>query len=265
MGISSHHSRSAWLPYRLCFGKGSRADRCAVAYKFQAQQRWRIPCASRPGGCGARIHPAFPAQEEDVSFGLIGGDPTFAYPLAHPTPGAPNETIAPRTKPVTFSPPSGMFKDSLRVALTTATPGAQIFYTINGATPSPVTGILYTAPISLWQPRACELLRSPATSRAPSVARITRGSAQIVGLHIGAPAARHREFRPGRYSSKRVERQWFGVQQVSATDGLLGGVRAGGLDRNIWRCAADARPHRHPWARRLFDDMESETIQRRID
>lgn len=168
-----------------------------------------------PVGVVHAFSPAFPAQEEDVSFGLIGGDPALAYPLAHPTPGAPNETIAPRTKPVTFSVPGGTFTGSLSVTLATATPDAQIFYTINGTTPSPAAGTLYTTPLSL---AATTRLRAVAFANgqqsAISGAHYMRLSADLSAYTSALPLLVIENFGQGVIPQKGWSGNGSGVQQV---------------------------------------------------
>ncbi|HEX5176097.1 MAG TPA: CotH kinase family protein, partial [Chthoniobacteraceae bacterium] len=116
---------------------------------FKLNRDGEFLALSGPNGVAQQFSPAFPVQAEDVSFGIIGGDPALAFSLARPTPGAANETSSPPPKPVQFSAPSGTFTGSLTVTLTTTTSGAQIFYTTNGAAPSPTTGALYTGPLAV--------------------------------------------------------------------------------------------------------------------
>jgi hypothetical protein len=47
-----------------------------------------------------------------------------------------------------FDPASGNFSSSPAVSISTTTPGAQIFYTLDGSTPNPGTSALYTGPLS---------------------------------------------------------------------------------------------------------------------
>lgn len=55
---------------------------------------------------------------------------------------------APATAPPTFSPPPGAFSAAQTVALSSATPGAAIYYTIDGSTPT-TASTLYTAPLAI--------------------------------------------------------------------------------------------------------------------
>lgn len=93
--------------------------------------------------------PEFPAQTQDVSYGVIGGDLTAVQWMGIPTPGGVNDTTLPAPRPVVFSESSRMFTGSLSVVLTSAQNGAEIYYTTDGSPPSSSQGTLYASPISL--------------------------------------------------------------------------------------------------------------------
>ena len=90
--------------------------------------------------------PAFPAQHTDVSYGRgSAGDTGF---FLSPTPGSANGTaLAGFVADTVFSVRRGTFTAPVQVALSTATPGAEIRYTLNGTTPL-ATSALYTAPLT---------------------------------------------------------------------------------------------------------------------
>jgi Chitobiase/beta-hexosaminidase C-terminal domain/Lamin Tail Domain len=92
--------------------------------------------------------PAFPAMDPDRSFGPVGAGSQF---FLSPTPGLPNSGPAGRgfVKVVSASPQRGFYSVPISVSLSTATPGASIFYTTNGATPTASTGFPYLAPLVL--------------------------------------------------------------------------------------------------------------------
>ena len=105
----------------------------------------------RPDGVTAAFEyaPQFPEQSEDVSYGLARPD---AAPDEHafftrPTPGQPNQPTTPTSalSPV-FSHESQTFAGSITVALSAASPTAQIRYTTNGSTPSAASP-LYAGPV----------------------------------------------------------------------------------------------------------------------
>lgn len=96
----------------------------------------------------AAIHayaPEFPPQDEDVSFGLTGADPSLSGFMANATPGAANDPTPPLPARVEFSAPSGILSAPLAVTLTSATPGAVIYYRLNNA----AAATLYTVPLNV--------------------------------------------------------------------------------------------------------------------
>jgi nucleoid-associated protein YgaU len=58
-------------------------------------------------------------------------------------------TITGAVAAVRFSPAAGTFDAETQVTLSTATEGAQIYYTMDGTDPTPGTGTLYTGPVSI--------------------------------------------------------------------------------------------------------------------
>ena len=79
-----------------------------------------------------------------------------------PTPGKPNsgepdaEAFVADTK---FNPNRGFYDRPFPLEITTATPGASIYYTLNGSEPSPSNGTLYTGPLTI---RKTETVRAVA-------------------------------------------------------------------------------------------------------
>jgi hypothetical protein len=93
--------------------------------------------------------PAFPAQREDVSYGILGGDPAFPRYMGIPTPGtANNETPAPPPA-VLFSVASGLFVDPFAVSLSTPIAVDEIRFTLDGSVPGATNGAIYTTPIAI--------------------------------------------------------------------------------------------------------------------
>ncbi len=82
--------------------------------------------------------PKFPPQFEDVSYGEEGYDHQY---YAHPTPGGPN--LVQFTADPVFSVERGFYDDSFNLEITTATPGAEIYYTTDGSEPSETNGTLF--------------------------------------------------------------------------------------------------------------------------
>lgn len=168
-----------------------------------------------PGGVIHAFTPTFPPQEEDESFGLIGGDPALAYPFGNPTPGAANDTAPPKPRPVVFSAPSGPFTGSLTVTLSTPTPGAQILYSMNGAAPSQATGVLYTAPLAIsatTRVRALAIVNGEASDI--TAAHYLRFAADLSGYSSPLPLLVIENFGQGVIPQKGWSGNGSGVRQV---------------------------------------------------
>jgi len=112
---------------------------------FRISKEGEYLALTNTGGVLHAFAPEFPPQDEDVSFGLTGADPVLSGFMANATPGAPNAPSPPRPARVEFSEPSGMLTVPLSVTLTSATPGAAIYYKLNNA----ANGTLYTAPLNI--------------------------------------------------------------------------------------------------------------------
>ena len=91
--------------------------------------------------------PEFPAQRNDHSFGrdLFG---VLRY-FDRPTPGGPNgaSSIHGVVEPVHFSSGRGHYTQPFNLALTCATPGAQIRFTTDGSVPTLNNGQIYRDPL----------------------------------------------------------------------------------------------------------------------
>ncbi len=89
----------------------------------------------------------FPPQTSDHSYGVTAGVPGF---YKTPTPNAPNGTRYDGVvEDTVFSVRRGFYSAAQSVAITCATPGAQIRYTTNTSAPTATTGTVYTAPINV--------------------------------------------------------------------------------------------------------------------
>jgi len=92
------------------------------------------------------LSPAYPPQDEDVSYGRVGGGYDF---FVGPTPGAVNDTSPGALGPdVVFNTPPQSFTGSISVTLSTSSPTAEIRYTTDGSLPDQSSS-LYTAPFTL--------------------------------------------------------------------------------------------------------------------
>ena len=72
-------------------------------------------------------------------------------------------TITGKVADVQFSPAAGTYAASTSVTLSTATDGAQIYYTIDGTEPTPSNGVLYAGPVSV---NATQTLKAVAVKQA---------------------------------------------------------------------------------------------------
>ena len=80
--------------------------------------------------------PTFPEQYPDVSFGFAPGQTTPGY-FTTPTPGAANnESVLGFIKDTRFSVKRGFFDTAFALEVTTSTPGASIYYTLDGSDPT---------------------------------------------------------------------------------------------------------------------------------
>jgi len=113
---------------------------------------------ARPNGQVEHAYaPAFPPQASDISYGLaigIAGGFTAAGRTAEgyflePTPGARNGEAGLRVAPVAFSVPRGFHDQPFALALSCATAGAEIRYTLDGSAPSATHGTPYAGPIAI--------------------------------------------------------------------------------------------------------------------
>ena len=94
--------------------------------------------------------PGFPVQSDDISWGLtnnLAQQRCFTVP----TPGAANQESPSCgvVEPIAFSPERGFYDSPQSVAISTATPGAQVYYTLDGSEPSLTNGSLYSGPVSV--------------------------------------------------------------------------------------------------------------------
>ncbi len=86
----------------------------------------------------------FPAQKEDISFGLFQQQNIF-FDL--PTPGLPNILSNQPVSPI-FNVTRNFFSSPFDVTLTTVGEG-EIYYTLDGTRPTKITGTLYQQPIHI--------------------------------------------------------------------------------------------------------------------
>ena len=92
---------------------------------------------------------AFPPQFRDVSYGVLGGDPSLGRYFGVATPGGENLNSPVPPRPVDFSEPSGTFLESFTLSLSSESTNALIRYTVDGTVPSVGHGLTYTGPIAV--------------------------------------------------------------------------------------------------------------------
>jgi hypothetical protein len=100
------------------------------------------------GSVADEFAPAYPKQKSNVSYGLTAaGTRDF---LLHPTPGEPNEAAREgKVARVKLSHPRGLQEWPFRLALATATDGAEIRYTLDGTAPTLANGLAYNGPLEI--------------------------------------------------------------------------------------------------------------------
>ncbi|MDA7888500.1 lamin tail domain-containing protein [Akkermansiaceae bacterium] len=93
--------------------------------------------------------PTYPSQQLDTSYGF---DPINAANgfFTTPTPGAENTGgFTDFVADTSFSLDRGFYTNPIQVAITSATVGAQIRYTLDGSKPTATTGLVYSSPVAI--------------------------------------------------------------------------------------------------------------------
>jgi len=126
-------------------GKDRRVVGSNLHTSFQLNNDGEYLALIEPDGetAATEYGPQFPPQATDVSYGLDGaGSKVF---FATPTPGAANGVgSVDRVADTKFSVNRGFFSAPFDLAITCATPGAEIRYTTNGTPPTATTGMVLT-------------------------------------------------------------------------------------------------------------------------
>lgn len=132
--------------YRVVFlsGKSKITSGGEWHSNFKLGKEGEYLALSGPAGLVQEFSPVFPPQEDDVTYGLIGGDPQLAGYLGHPTPGSANDFSPPRPARVTFSESGGLLRHPVTVTLACPTADAEIHYQLNKGAET-----LYTAPLTI--------------------------------------------------------------------------------------------------------------------
>ncbi|MGJ8723521.1 MAG: lamin tail domain-containing protein [Roseibacillus sp.] len=101
------------------------------------------------GAALTTFDPSYPTQTEDISYGIGPDGVTFGY-FTNPSPGSAN-TVSPsgQVADTQFSVKRGIFDAPIQLAITTATPGSLVRYTLDGSTPTATQGLVYSSPINI--------------------------------------------------------------------------------------------------------------------
>ena len=160
--------------------------------------------------------PAYPGQSADISYGILGSDPTRTLFMGIPTPGAPNQLVPPPADPVAFSPADQVFSEGpLHLTLSTATPGGMIRYTTNGTAPSPTNGIPYQSALAITN---SVVVRAVAYSATRPAGRVGAGhylklGADVQGFHSPLPILVLDNFGAGPIPNKGFTQTMAGIVQ----------------------------------------------------
>jgi len=94
----------------------------------------------------------YPPQRPGTAYGLVDGDTDVERYFLRPTPGAPNGTPSLGfVADLQVTPPRGFYDGPIDVTLRCDTPGATIYYTLDGSPPDPNAAALYTGPIPVTE------------------------------------------------------------------------------------------------------------------
>ncbi len=133
--------------YLLIFASGRSADEPAdtkgyihTSFSLNRDGEY-LALADTDGRVVHAFAPAFPAQHEDISYGMWHGQASF---FADPSPGQANEQPFPGfTERTVHSQIRGFYDQPFDLDISCATPDASIYYTLDGAAPSEDTGLIY--------------------------------------------------------------------------------------------------------------------------
>lgn len=119
---------------------------------FQLSKAGEYLALIRPdGSIATEFAPAYPQQEDNVSYGYDQGSDEVGY-LATPTPGQANASrIEGFVEAPVFSVDHGFFESPFLVTLRSATPQATIRYTLDGSAPTALNGEDYNSPLNIEQ------------------------------------------------------------------------------------------------------------------
>lgn len=159
--------------------------------------------------------PAFPPQRADISYGILGADVSLARYLGVPTPGLPNNETPPPPAAPQFTPSGGTFTQPFLLSLSTSDPGAEIRFTLDGASPGLASGIPYTGPIlvtNTTRVRAVALLDGQASRTSGS--SFIKLAPELAGYTSSLPIMVIENFGAGVIPQKGWSGSGAGIKQV---------------------------------------------------
>src|SRR5579863_579488 len=106
-------------------------------------------------------------------FANLAGTTLLCCALAKSSPARPPGQDGSMLDGLQFNQPSGFYESAFDLALSTDIPGAVIYYTTNGATPSPSKGILFSHPISV---STTTIIRAVAVAPPTTVSEVRSGT-----------------------------------------------------------------------------------------
>ena len=125
-------------------GKNRRVPGANLHTNFRLNDAGEYLALVEPDGetVATAFAPEFPPQLSDISFGLDASGARVFF--ARPTPGAANGVGAvDQVADTKFSVNRGFFSAPFDLAITSATPGAEIRFTTNGTPPTATTGMVW--------------------------------------------------------------------------------------------------------------------------
>lgn len=170
---------------------------------------------SDPSGVAVDEAPALSVLR-DASYGRRAGEPDGSWVMfPYPTPGATNSAVGYEglLEAPGFTVPPGFYAAAVTVAITHADPEAQIYYTLDGSTPTnavTATCFLYVGPLTLAdrspEPNGVSLIRT----NPPEMTNNTQyGWMAPQGLVPKVNIVRATAFKDGWYSPRGAAGTWF--------------------------------------------------------
>ncbi len=202
-------------------GKNRVNPAAALHTSFQLDKSGEYLALVGPGPIVLHAFDPYPAQREDISYGILGGDLSLVASMGHPTPGAVNDSAPPPPARVEFSRGEGFFTEPFTLTLSSLTPGSVIRYTLNGSAPGVTNGLTYAGPIAIngtTRVRAVALAYEQASELAG--ARFIRLAPDLAGYTSSLPIMVIENFGAGVIPQKGWNTTGAGIKQVLRQDAV---------------------------------------------